>query len=346
MSSQTIHNAIVHNLVKAQGTRTVDTELRATPLAVTATLQRLIDAVHEAYANRAGKSYGAFEPDAVVHPAQTYIRTFLNGDGQDPEHFISVTHSLMSILADRAAKESFSLGGYVLMADLSNGATRWFLMAVLTDVTGAAINADLEVVDATHLDLSAMRFAGRINLTDWQGGVDRYISFLRGKKADVAGYFQNFIGVSTLIKPVQETQRLVQLVKQFALDQGLDDQRRERLLEEVHHFGIDCSKHKRELDLNALANRVWPENPEVLQTAFARADPPLADGFVPDGRTLGSLRKFKAKTASWALEFDRSAMSDHTIQFDAAARTLTISHIPDDIADRLNAEFAPDTDTP
>lgn len=338
-----ITEAIVHKLVKVQGSKDVDIELKGALPTITPALQRLVTFVHDAYSKRSGKSYGAFEADAELHPTQTYLRRLINeGKGS----FVDVSHSLMKVLADKAKKESFATGGYVLIVDMNNGATRWFLVAVLTDVAGAAINADLEVIDATHLDLSAMRFAGRVNITDWDAGAERYISFLRGKKSDVSEYFQDFIGCSTLIKPLQETQRLVQVVKKFAVDQGLDEATREKLLAEVHGFALACAKEKRELDLDALANHVWPDDPEVLQTVFGSADPAISDGFIPDGRALGGLTKFKAKTPTWSIEFDRSAMSDHTIRFDAKTRELKITQIPDDIAAKLSQEFSNDDDAP
>lgn len=342
MSTQTIVNAVVHNLIKSQGSREVKTELRSAPLVVKPALERLILAVHDAYASRAGKSHGAFEADTALHPAQLSIRELLSDDGHEPARFIGITQTLMSILADRASSESLALGGYVLMVDLNNGSTRWLLMAVLTDVAGAAINESLDVVDATHLDLSAMRFAGRVNLTDLAENTERCIGFLRGKKTEVSGYFERFIGVSTIIRELQETQRLVQVIKQFASEQKLDELTRERLLNEVYRIGDECSKTKSPLDLNALANRVWSSDPDALKTAIGRADPPISDGFVPDRRALLPLKKFKAKTSTWTLEFDRSAMADNTIHFDPKTRELKISRIPDEIAARLTDEFTND----
>lgn len=336
---QIIQSAIIHKLTKTQGDKQIVVDERNALLAITPALQKLVDTVHDYYAKRVGKSYGAFRDDVVNNPAQTFIRRLVD-DGQPA--FVDISKSLLSILADRAKKETFSTGGYVLMADIVNGATRWFLVAVLTDTAGAAINDDLEVVEATHIDLSAMRFAGRVNITDWDSGAERYISFLRGKKSEVSEYFQEFFGCSTLVKGSLETQRMVGVVKKFAVDQGLDDIRREKLLADVDSFSRKCIKDQRPLELESLSNYAWPDAPELLQTAFAESDPAISDGFEPDGRSLNSLKKFRAKTATWAIEFDRGAMADHTIQFDRQKRELRITNIPDTIAAELIAEFSND----
>lgn len=340
---QTVRSAIVHKLLKARGSKEISIEARDTALDTTAALQKLVDAVHDAYAKKTGKSYGAFENNAELHPAQTYIRKLVD---EGEQAFVGASKDLLRLLAQKAKKEQFATGGYVLIADIFNGANRFFLVAMLTDVAGAAITDDLEVVESVHLDLSAMRFAGRVNITDWYAGNDRYISFLRGKKADVSEYFQDFLGCSTLIKPLQETQHLVGAVKKFATDHELDDQRREKLLAEVDAYGRECIKEGKPLELETLANRVWPEEPAVLQDALAKSDPPISDGFIPDGRGLRELKKFKASTKTWTLEFERAAMSDHTIQFDPKTRVLKITQIPDDIAAKLTQEFSNDEDAP
>ena len=338
-SVKIIQAAIVHSLLKEQHSSKVVLNLRDELVNVKPALQRLVGAVHDAYAKRAGKSYGAFEKDAELYPAQTHIRQIAEHGGAV---FVEASKSLMRILAKEAGDESLATGGYVLMADLLTGGTRWLLVAVLTDVAGAAIDDDLDVVDSTHLDLSVMRFAGRVNLTDWEAGSERYISFLRGKKSSVSEYFQKFIGCSTVIKPLQETQRLVAVIKKFCADQALDDERKEKLLADVDTFGRLCIKDNRLLELDVLANQVWPDDPDLLRTALADSDPPISDGFIPDARSLLPLKKFKAKTKTWALEFERSAMADHTIRFDAEKRELKITDIPADIAEKLRDEFSND----
>lgn len=341
---QAISTAIVHGLKKASGERAATTDLRATCLAVTPALQRLVDAVHGDYVTRLGKSYGAFEADAELFPAQTHIRKLLADGTPD---FVAITHGLMRILADSASGESFATGGYVLMADVGTGAARWLYVAILTDVAGAAIDANLDVIESTHLDVSALRFAGRINLTELAAGGERYISFLRGRKSEVSAYFQEFLGCSTVMKPLVETQRLVQAIKQFAIDNELDEPTKERLLKETFDFAQECIKEKRDLYLDALANRVWPDEPAVLKTALGKADPPISDAFMPHGTALRPLRKFVARTANWSLEFEREAFIDHTITFNPADKTITIHTLPDDILSRLNEEFRNDDgDTP
>lgn len=338
-SSHAIRAAIVHKLQKTQGDLNLRVDPRHELLPINHALQSLVEMVHDAYGKRVGKSYGAFQEDATIHPAQTIIRQLV---GQGPDTFVDHSKALLNLLADKAKRQAFATGGYVLMVDSTQGGTHWFLVAVLTDVAGAAITNDLNVIESNHLDLSAMRFAGRVNISEWEAGAERYISFLRGKRADVSDYFQDFFGCATRMKDSEDTQRMVAAIKKFAADQQLDEARREQLLGTVDTIGRTCIKNKTPLDLESLANQVWPDNPELLLQALAESDPPISDGFIPDGRSLLPLRKFRAKTKTWTLEFDRGAMNDHTIRYDAANRELKITKIPDDIAAQLQAEFSND----
>lgn len=201
------------------------------------------------------------------------------------------------------------------------------------------VDENYKVVTAPHLDVAGIRFAGRVNIDQWKQNEQRYISFLSGKGAEVSQYFQKFLGCSTSQKEMEDTRNLVKVVKQFATDQNLDDFSRERLLTEVNRFAMDKANSKEPLILGELANRVWPTAPEQLNTAFAEADPPISDGFIPRKRGLDALVRFKAKTSKWALEFEREAIQSHTITVDLDAKTLIIKELPDDFLARYQYEF-------
>ncbi|GAP24073.1 hypothetical protein GLF_0955 [Gluconobacter frateurii NBRC 101659] len=68
--------------------------------------------------------------------------------------------------------------------------------------------------DVKHLDLEGFRFAGRINLTAWAAGAERYISFLKGK-SDVSEYFRLFLGCDSVVEARVDTSNLVMALKEF-----------------------------------------------------------------------------------------------------------------------------------
>lgn len=88
---------------------------------------------------------------------------------------------MMDTLRRQAATKSASAGGHVFFAQFRREARDYLLVAIITDKLSATLTANLDMEDVQHLDLDGFRFAGRINLTGWAAGEERYISFLKGE---------------------------------------------------------------------------------------------------------------------------------------------------------------------
>ena len=139
----------------------------------------------------------------------------------------------MSVLATKAGQAKLATGGYVVMAQGNMaGKGRWFLVAMITNVSASAIKDDsLEIVDSVHIDLQNLRVAGRVNLTDW---IDepkdvRYIGFLK-QRNEVSEYFKLFLGCKEFIGSKEETKKLVKIVTDFAKKLGVDAEKQELVL--------------------------------------------------------------------------------------------------------------------
>src|SRR3546814_4093830 len=88
---------------------------------------------------------------------------------------------MMETLRSQAQARSASTGGHVLFAHFRREGHDYLLVAIITDKLSAALTSQRDVRDVRHLDLDGFCFAGRINLTAWAIGDERYISFLKGK---------------------------------------------------------------------------------------------------------------------------------------------------------------------
>lgn len=334
---EVIHHAVIHRLHRDAGQPAVIQEAPACLDVNDAPLRELVESVHGVYGDRQGKSYGVFDPELTLVSAEPYLQQLRDQNDAD---FYGISIALMQILKDKVESQNFATGGHVLMFDFSAHGTRWFVVAIVNSAPGTMIDANFRVVPAPHLDVDGIRFAGRVNFIEWERANQRYISFLRGKNSEVSLYFQKFLGCSTSQQDLADTRNLVKVIKKFAADQNLDEASRERLLTEVNNIAADKAERQEPLDLGELANRVWPQAPGDLNAAFAQADPPIADGFVPRKRGLDGLVRFKAKTTKWKLEFEREAIQDHTIHFDPDEGTLTIRNLPADILASLTNEFS------
>jgi nucleoid-associated protein len=181
------------------------------------TVQRVVEDLHNLYARRASKSHGKFSTDTVNFPSQQFLREYLEGGSSD---FSGLTTSLMTTLVTQARRKPGSTGGHVFFVHFEDSAKQFMMITIVNDRLNAAITKDFDVRDVTTLDLDGFRFAGRINLTGWLSGEERYVGFLKGK-GDVAEYFKEFLGCDTTVQDRVDTQLLVAALKEFADSQKM-----------------------------------------------------------------------------------------------------------------------------
>lgn len=318
-----IINLVVHKLIKDQhGAASI--ELAHGPIQVNASSQRLIDHLHKLYSERPGKGYGKFEDDEINFPMSRFVREhFINRTTE----FLPISTLMMEHLQFRAGNEQLATGGYVLIAHVNNGANDFLLVAIVTEVLGTAINEGLEIIDTVHLDMSNLRVAGRVDLSSWQAAGERYISFLKGR-GEVANYFKQFLGCNDVLVHLHETQKLIAGLESFATSQQLESAERDTLFENAYGYLDQLSRNHETINLEAFANRLWPDEPEVLRVALSSDELQLADGFIPDRRAIKSLVKFKASSAHWKVEFDRRGLRNGDIAYDRDQNKLVLSNIP------------------
>jgi len=338
---KTINHVIVHKLVKEKHGKATVVE-RTDELTVTAPVEKLILAIHQLYASKAGKGYGRFEGDTTNYPSSVILRNVFI-DKQIS--FVDASKRLMTVLSAKAGSASLATGGYVLMAHVTSAAhLNWFLVAIINNVDGSVIDdKTLEVIDAMHVDVNNLRVAGRVNLDDWEKDDKdiRYIGFLK-QRGEVADYFKAFLGCNELIADTEETKKLVVVLKKFAKDQGLDQETEEEFLSSAFAYCKERNKNDEPLSLEALSNAVWPNNPKKLQDAFVEDGVQISDGFVPDGRSIKGLVRLKYKTEYWTVDIDRHALSKGYAHYNQAKGELVLLNLPDALKEELDRETADD----
>lgn len=328
-----IINVAVHDLKKAAaGFHVIEGQKQ---LPVNATVQRVVDDLHELYSRRSSKSHGKFAEDRVKYPTQDDLHAYV---GVQPGGFAALTMKLMENLKKQAESRPNTAGGHVFFAHFEREGREFLFVIILTDRLGAALTGKLQVTEIRHLDMDGFRFAGRINMTGWAAGDPHYIGFLRGK-GDVSTYFKEFLGCDTTVQERQDTMELVATLREFASDQGLAGAAKDDFLGRAKAICEKSATSRRELAFEALANELLPDEPDTLLDVLVDPNRGLNDGFVPNRRALGPLVKFRAKTPLWSVEFEREALTGGSILFDPKSNSLTIRDLPEDFAAELSAEI-------
>lgn len=308
---------------------------RASAMGIAEPEQRLVDILHTLYADKSGKGYGKFEDDEDTYPMQRRVRAYYADKTED---FYAFSIAAMNILKGKADDAPLTTGGYVLIAHLSNGVRDFLLFALVTDTVGSAITEKLDIEDRAHVDLKQFRLAGRIDLTGWSTGEERYIGFLKGPNTDkISDYFRHFLGCDFAVLPRAETRKLVSALTAFANDHIVVDAERDEWLQRVVDICENLAKTEQPFIIEAFSNEMWPQAPELVRAVLADEKLQLSDGFVPDKAALKPLVKFKAITKLWKLEFDRKAISTGDVHYDSEGGTLTLRNLPEALKKELDA---------
>lgn len=333
-----IVSVVVHDLVRIEGIFSIDP--RTEQLKVTATVQRLVDALSDSYAKRPGKSHGRFEDDEDNYPVKKYVRKhFVTKE----INFLELTVSMMDTLSAKAAKTA-ATGGHVFICHIKRDKKDYLYVAILTEELGAALTKDKDLKDSFYLDINGFRFAGRVDLTSWTDGTERYLSFIKGRKQDkVSEYFKAFLGCNNNIIAATESNTLIAGLENFATSQNLTDAQRDAFFNKAHGICLDLANNDEPLHTETFANELWPEEPALLVAALSDPELKFTEGFVPDKRVLRRLVKFSGKTAQWKLEFTRAAIQEKHITFNED-ETLTINNLPEELLIRLRKENQPEED--
>lgn len=306
-----IINVIVHSLNKVEGGFVIDD--RKEILDVGNTVQRLIDQLAKIYAAKTGKSHGRFEDDVDNYPVSKFLEAYYIEGSSD---FVTTTLQMAESLK-KSAQGTASTGGHVFFAHFKRTAdqSHYFIVAILNDELGAALNKSKEVVDALHLDIKGFRLAGRVNLSSWADKSDKYLSFIKGRGQDkVSEFFKLFLGCNNSVAAVLETQKLGTALEAFAQSQEMTEEQREDFLRNAYTVCKRYADKDTPFELESFANELWPDNPEELSSSFENSGLDISDGFIPDKRSLRSLVKFTGGTTNWRIIFDRAALSNDEIE--------------------------------
>ena len=300
-----IKHIIYHILNKeVQGS----TDIVPSPTEITPTEVHLnfLNKLTEAYSGKAGKGFGQFDSDEDSYPMPKIVRDYLND-----QNFYAATERMMNTLSNRIQDQPLATGGKVFIIHFEENRSEYLLIAILSEKI-AFSTTDWQLEEEEVLALEHLKYAGRINLTSWQAGEKRYISFLKGQ-GGIAQYFKLFLGCNDILEAQQETKKLVEHLEEFANQQGLDVEQTTAFFKRAQEYLYEISDNEEPFSTETFANRVWSENPQGLKDKLSDAEAGVSDGFIPDKRSLKKLSTFTGKTKHWCLSFDRTAILNSEI---------------------------------
>jgi len=125
------------------------------------------------------------------------------------------------------------------------------MISMLNNVSGVAVNTNLEIDPVDYIELNKLHLAARIDLTDWQELESqeqrqdsktsaRYISMIRGKESHkLSEYFRKFIGSDESISSKQETSELFNAVSQFCEQKIENEEQKAQIKQKASEFCLE-----------------------------------------------------------------------------------------------------------
>ncbi|MCW7554439.1 nucleoid-associated protein [Endozoicomonas gorgoniicola] len=198
-----INQVIIHRIIKERNTRGATYKEGKKLLPTDSPIViKVVDDIFKLFGKRENTAtYGTFEESPTkIFPKdfQTYIHSSRHED-----NFKAIALCALTSLTDKAASETFSTGGYLLVADYKSQNKNYLMVAMIKERPGVMINDDLEPTEQMEIDLSKLHQACKINqslFSDYISSPDTkdnagYLKFVSQKTGkDASDYFLEGLG--------------------------------------------------------------------------------------------------------------------------------------------------------
>lgn len=302
--------AAVHRLIKAPQTEECRAEEALAPLAINPELVDLVSTLLETYNRRTSQRNGSFSDDADHFPFPARFDAFV----RDRAQFFEFTRWALNHLRHLLQDVFFANGGYIFFCNYRVPAGEFFVVAKLTDHTGAIFDEELsQVISSTYLNLDKLQQVGRVNLVARARNDSRYLTFVSAREGGHASnYFVEFLGCEQATSPSIESARLVSVLEAFCEHNELQEGPANQFKQRVFDYATTLPPGT-PISLAALARAAWPEEPDEL-TAFINEHPDApSDGIVPSRRDLRPLVKYNLRMDGMKLEMTNRFKVEHNV---------------------------------
>lgn len=323
-----LKNIIIHQVQKEKGAGPVTLKLGDKVLPVNDKAVNFIKDVHTAYNRRGSRQYGVFNDNIEIFRFQVWLNQYLGRK----EDFVKFTHRAMASYQENIKKATLATGAYVILAHYFEKMDR-FLIVMLNDTNGYAINDSLDIDGVMHLNLSHMDLATRIDLDFWASKDDSYLSFIKGNK-DVSEYFLNFIGCTSKVSPKKTTDHLIDVMLEYLDSQNVDVNEKARIRNDVYAYCDGKSKKDEEVSMMAISNIICPDNPKVFYEHATSDKIRLNDSFYVDHQALRQLKVVVYRSSKLSIKFPEEEINK-TIFYDESSNNLVIKNIDDALVRQL-----------
>lgn len=295
------------------------------------------------YNAKPGKTWGFFHEESGAYPFRRWLEQYLAGS----ETFLEFSRTAAEHLQHLLDESNLATGGPLLIVHYQQGMTDYLFLAMLHEAETVLIEDDLLPSVVRHVDTSALTFAARINLSEWQNNAAsrQYISLLKPKGGRRAvNAFRDFVGVQEGVDAPGETRTLLKAFSDFVESEDLPEEAAREKTATLADYATSQAKIGGLITLDELSELIDEDHPKAFADFIRNKDYGLSPEIPPDKRTLSQFKRFTARAEGLSISFEAHLLGGR-VEFDQARDTLTIRQIPRQLADQLKRAAPTDSAT-
>lgn len=334
----TINAFILHRIDKEQHRDPVVT-LRNRPLKTTdSKVLRFTEIAIDVFKTNAEKPssvFADFNADTVNYPVSDWCIKYFGGT----KSLAAFSKDCTNRLAHCMKLQHASTGGYVIFADITFDSKRRLFVIMLHPQDGLAINAKLEFKDVSHLELRHIDKAALVT-EPTNGAFERKPVTYAGFRKEMSLYFQEFIGPDVFRNPAKDSSELIDRLDDYAHLHSFSESQIDSVRIGWRQYAATCAANGTELELSVLSTIANPQQPNAF--ALYAAQNGVSALIKPDPGVFKRWRTIKHTSSDGlVLQFKAELIgqpgTNHRLELDKAAKTITIKNIEDDLISKIDA---------
>ncbi|KFZ38551.1 nucleoid-associated protein NdpA [Shewanella mangrovi] len=338
-----VEQAIIHSITQDKDGQ-LSCRLRPQPLLNGSAVEAIVADLHQIYSAKAGKGFGYFGVHGDDGEANPEFMQALRNYTLGKQGFVDFSAIAGKLLQQELSKYDFSQGGFLLLACYTYLASDYLFVALLNAKPSMTVLDDMELSQNTHLDLTNLQLAARIDLTEWQADEEsrKYISFVRGRAGrKVADFFLDFMGCVEGVNPKAQSKQLMQAVEDFVAESDMTKEERQNCRERVFDYCTEQVDSGNDVLLKDLADELAESGMDSFYDFAAGGEYALEEEFPADKSTLRQLKKFSGTGGGVSLSFDGTHLGERVI-YDPVSDTILIKGVPANLKDQLDRRLKGD----
>lgn len=333
--SAIIQNFIIHQL------QIEDQQLKARTRSdifdVSADIEMFAQQLNTTFNNKPVRGIAGFiaeDPNAEMPSFHALLNDYLSGEQEFQGFSVEVCDRLIKAMAEQATADT----GFVVISQYQFLATDYLLIALLDTKEHVEITSSLELNIATHLDLSKMQLAARIDLSMLQAQEEskRYISFIKGRAGrKISDFFLEFMGCEEEVDVKLQNKMLLEKVETYMEAEELEPEEKQQSRAKLVDYYKEQLDAGEEVSVTGVAKTLSMDDQKQDFSAFnQQTESPVEESFQADRTAMKTLSKFSGAGGGVMISFDRKLLGD-AIVYVPETESLVIKKLPPNLKDQL-----------